>query len=351
MSSKHNHINTGNYEAFFLLYVDGELAAGEQKMVEDFLLEHPELQPELDLLLGTRLTAEPLLLDKTSLFSGSMKADAMDESLLLYLDNELSAEGKQAVELELAANADYRKQYEVLDLTRLDASETVAYPNKKELYRHTEKKIFQPWMRVAAALIVMAVGGIIYLDQDRSNTSPDALALGTKPSPAVAAPANTAGPATVQPSGQQAAADRVEQDLAAAPASREHAAVAVKTVRVNAPASQTDAARTDNDPNMIAASELSHERMVTSVSSVTPDNMIQGAIKNLPVTSETVTRYTFSDAIATTTAAKTTTADATHKGSIKGFLRKATKMIEKRTGIDPTNEDGQLLIGAVAIQL
>jgi hypothetical protein len=39
------------------------------------------------------------------------------------------------------------------------------------------------------------------------------------------------------------------------------------------------------------------------------------------------------------------------KGSFKGFLRKATRMIEKRTGIDPTNENGELLIGAVAINL
>jgi hypothetical protein len=39
------------------------------------------------------------------------------------------------------------------------------------------------------------------------------------------------------------------------------------------------------------------------------------------------------------------------KGSVKGFLRKATRMIEKRTGIDATNDDGRLLIGAVALKL
>jgi hypothetical protein len=42
---------------------------------------------------------------------------------------------------------------------------------------------------------------------------------------------------------------------------------------------------------------------------------------------------------------------ANRKGSFKGFLRKATRVIEKRTGIDPTNGDGDLLIGVVAINL
>ena len=39
------------------------------------------------------------------------------------------------------------------------------------------------------------------------------------------------------------------------------------------------------------------------------------------------------------------------KGSFRGFLRKATRFIERRTGINPTNEDDELLIGAVAIKL
>jgi hypothetical protein len=41
-----------------------------------------------------------------------------------------------------------------------------------------------------------------------------------------------------------------------------------------------------------------------------------------------------------------------NKGSFKGFLRKATRVIGRRTGIDPTSNDGEeLLIGAVALKL
>jgi hypothetical protein len=39
------------------------------------------------------------------------------------------------------------------------------------------------------------------------------------------------------------------------------------------------------------------------------------------------------------------------RGSVKGFLRKATRFIERRTGVATTNENDELLIGAVAIKL
>ncbi|HEU0065523.1 MAG TPA: hypothetical protein VFQ58_10840, partial [Flavisolibacter sp.] len=44
-------------------------------------------------------------------------------------------------------------------------------------------------------------------------------------------------------------------------------------------------------------------------------------------------------------------ADNNHKGSLKSFLRKAARVIEKKTGIDPANENEELLIGAVAVKL
>jgi hypothetical protein len=50
-------------------------------------------------------------------------------------------------------------------------------------------------------------------------------------------------------------------------------------------------------------------------------------------------------------AVATTGNEKDKKGSVRGFLRKATRFIERRTGINPTNEDDELLIGAIAIKL
>src|SRR5438309_7778784 len=60
--SSNNHstpmITRNNYEEFFLLYVDEELTAEQKKAVDDFVCLHPDLKEELDLLSSTKLPAE-----------------------------------------------------------------------------------------------------------------------------------------------------------------------------------------------------------------------------------------------------------------------------------------------------
>ena len=55
MSFNSRHITPENYEEYLLLYVDNELTAAEKEMVDAFLIVHPELQIELDMLMSTRL--------------------------------------------------------------------------------------------------------------------------------------------------------------------------------------------------------------------------------------------------------------------------------------------------------
>lgn len=49
------NINRNNYEVFFLLYIDRELNAEERQAVESFLRENPDLQMEMDMLASTTL--------------------------------------------------------------------------------------------------------------------------------------------------------------------------------------------------------------------------------------------------------------------------------------------------------
>jgi hypothetical protein len=88
------HINRQTYEEFFLLYTDGELNLDERKAVEDFVRENPDLEQEL-------------LLLQDSVF-------APDQSIV--------------------------------------------FENKETLYRHENRVVAFPWLRVAAAVMVLSLG-------------------------------------------------------------------------------------------------------------------------------------------------------------------------------------------------
>ena len=91
MSFESNDMNTihlGNYEEFFILYMDNELGKDQVKMVDEFFVAHPDLRAEFEILMSTKLPLEDFSLDKKDLFAQSMKLSSVDEELLLYIDNE-----------------------------------------------------------------------------------------------------------------------------------------------------------------------------------------------------------------------------------------------------------------------
>lgn len=61
------HINQHNYEEFFLLYVDGELSATDKQAVDRFLQENPHLAVELEMLQQAQLPIEAWSFDNKNL--------------------------------------------------------------------------------------------------------------------------------------------------------------------------------------------------------------------------------------------------------------------------------------------
>ena len=53
-----NEISLNNYESWFLLFIDNELSISDRQKVELFILQHPQLQGEFELLQATQLAPE-----------------------------------------------------------------------------------------------------------------------------------------------------------------------------------------------------------------------------------------------------------------------------------------------------
>jgi hypothetical protein len=355
MSFKQNDmINLGNYEEYFIQYMDNELAAEQKLMVEAFLAQHPHLVEELDLLMSTKLPLDEVsFTGKEELLSSSMKMAMVDENLLLYIDNELPAAERKAVEQKIASNQDYALQHSVLMQTKLSTAEKISHPNKKELYRHTERVIaFKLWMRIAAAVIILFVGSLFFLlnksDQPvapiaTNNQLPkNASDLKKEASPTEKAIQKTI-PAKDEISLVQTSEDRPQQKQA-------------RSVNARKEQGKEIAMPVSPDENNLAHQQKQREVIRFDVNRFTAQPKIN---EDAVVVNKTIAY----NSVTSSTPDRTTNEDAqepadpsgdfknTKKTPAKGFFRKVTRFIERNTGIGTANADDEVLIGAVALKL
>lgn len=134
-------INRENYETVFLLYLDNELAAQERLAVESFLKDHPDLQVEFELLRDTFLSDDAL-----PEFSGKESlyrntSQVTTEKLLLLLDQELAGPEAASLYQKIAGSEGLSADFSVLQQTRLDSNDTVIYPWKEQLYRKEPARV------------------------------------------------------------------------------------------------------------------------------------------------------------------------------------------------------------------
>lgn len=336
-----------------MLYMDNELSAGQKKMVDDFLLLHPAVQEELDVLLNTKLPAEEVVFSgKAELHSAAMRLSDVDELLLLYIDNELTAAERTTVEERMAADKDVRLQHERLQLTKLDAAEIIPYPNKKELYRHTEKVVplFPVWMRIAVAVVLLLLLGSYFFAGNESGAPAlpgDGLAT-LKPT---SLPAKETLPVTVtrlvdsirnnpEPQQEQLLA-KTETVKPKAANEKRKPVVALPPVQDQLPAIE---------PGVATAAVAKIEMAQPDAMNISKQalKVLTNSVANLSVTSVAPASYNLSDNPAEIIV---TDGDNKPKTPAKGFLRKVSRFIERRTGIGTVNADNELLIGSVALKL
>ena len=135
------NINRHNYESFFLLYVDKELSAAERKAVDVFVQENPDLQIELALLQQTVVKADDIVLDKKDWLYMEEDITALQENLLLYADNELNGADKKTVEALIATDKPAQKEWAILQQTKLKPDMEVVFADKQSLYRKETARI------------------------------------------------------------------------------------------------------------------------------------------------------------------------------------------------------------------
>jgi hypothetical protein len=198
------NITRHNYETFFLLYVDKELSAAERKAVDVFVQENPDLQMELSLLQQTVVNGEDVVLDKKDWLFMEEDISALQENLLLYADNELTAADKNAVDTLLASDKKAQTEWNILQQTRLQPDMAVVFADKQSLYRKEDTRVVGfKWWRAAAAAVLLGFGlwtGVsVYKNYSAAKTGTEELANSKKTNPGQIKNNTDSGNTTNQP--------------------------------------------------------------------------------------------------------------------------------------------------------
>lgn len=374
------NISRHNYEEYFILYMDNELSPAERRMVEAFVQLHPDLKEELDLLLQYKFTPDTDIVfsGKEELLKGQVdplvNLSNYEEYLLLYIDNELNPAQVAAVEQFASENLAVKKELDLLRFTRLQPA-AIEFPDKASLYRREEKVRALPvrWWRAAAAILILALGlSTVWMISRRSDEA--AVAGGTPgknliKSPAPILPENykeelAVTKDTVQPGNSLQVQENklATNSTAITPADRK-VKQSLQSVnnepqpdKKDALASHQPDNKSNNLPEPVYNPNVITSQNAVAVQSVPKNNNPKGILTKTDVTNNTGSSPDIKPGIDFAVANQPLTEIETDgndgkKNKLRGFFRKVTRTFEKRTNIDPTDQDNRLLVGSLAIKL
>jgi len=354
-------IDRHNYEEYFLLYIDNELNVDQKKQVELFIKENPDLEEELVILQQSKLVP-----DNTTVFqeknllmkeenNSFININNYEEWLVLYVDNELNTEEKKIVEKFAAAHPHVQTELGLFQQTKLGTENEFSFPNKELLYKREEKVkvISTSWWRIAAAAILIIAAGITMYSVFNKNNSSGPIIITKKE---IAGPKKEHAPDPVKSLPDQR---QQEQNSITNKVEREQIALITP---VNGKPKQKDQQKNKKQPADNLSQSINEQGMVRTnipekrpaiVNEINATKPRDPQIRNTVIAGLKMPKQIINDSVVTKPLHQTPDEYASNTGNkrFRGFFRKATRLIERTSGINPANDDDRVLIGGMAINL
>lgn len=134
-------IDHSNYEAWLLDRLDGTLTPEQERELDAFLLQHPEMAfseeplPSVTSIAQALSAAEKDALKKSIPPVGAVDNTSVDDHLIARLENDLTAEQREALRTFLLDHPEHQRAERIYALTKL-VPEALAYVEKRGLQRH-----------------------------------------------------------------------------------------------------------------------------------------------------------------------------------------------------------------------
>lgn len=350
------NIDRHNYEEYFILYWDNELPDDQRRLVEHFVNQNPDLQEEFNLLGQSHFTPDENLCLENKEFLYKEDITSTRELLLSYMDNELAEPEKSAVEAYISIDPNVRHEFALLQKTRLRPDKTIVFPDKSILYRKEKVPVLKMvWFRVAAAAVIILVAGLVTI---RISNPPPVAEKAAFVQTGLTVFIN--GSETISDSGSkdQPGMKQVDQDVPLIVVNKKDntgpgnkiAFQPVKSKKANNEKQENSSALlVDNNVQGNKPSQLN--KIPNESVAIVKSKSENANIINSTVTSKSTPSLDIQDSSNYGHYASNNEDPSNNKGGIRGLLRKATRVFERRTNIPATTEDNKLLVGAFAVSL
>ena len=150
-------INRNNYEVYFINYIEGNL---DEKLVDDFLeflQQNPDLKEELLLFQSVSLEPEEIQFNKKEkLYKNKFDLENhFNQASVALLEGDLTNDEKAEFENYLNSHPDKKKEFQLLEKTKLQPDLSIKFSKKNSLYHRPAGRSLIMWsVRIAAVLVL-----------------------------------------------------------------------------------------------------------------------------------------------------------------------------------------------------
>ena len=355
------NINRHNYEEHFILYWDNELTASQKQAVENFVKENADLQEEFKLLGETRFTPDnnTQIEEKEFFLNNSfINITNYEEQLLNYIDDEITAGQRKEIEKIASRYPAVQQELTLLQKTKLQPEAEIVFPDKSSLYRREEKVrvISMIWFRVAVAAAIILIAGFAtfrLINNNNNIGNPDVVKnVEPKKQPANSNPVqSTTDPGDQVKNDEKDKQANTDEKLTKGQSTTTDKKVNKLPVDKNVDTKSLAVNQRENKNNLPEERKSADQRSSepidetvllkrdTHTAQANQSDAIITSIGESDVTHNTIPTLYIPEQ------------DEKEKGGIKEFLRKTTRVFERRTRIQTTTDDNKLLVGAFAVSL
>jgi hypothetical protein len=360
-------IDRHNYEEFFILYWDNELTASQKQAVENFVKENTDFKDEFQILGETRFTPDNHVRLEEKEFlqnNSSINITNYEEQLLNYIDDELSIEERSEVERSALKHPMIQKELTLLQKTKLQPESAIVFPDKSTLYRREEKVrvISMTSFRVAVAAAIILIAGLItfrLISTGSKNGDKNEIATNVekKDSNSLAKKSPLQATNPIQKGEPDNLVKGKEKPvLVKQTINKKDQAPVVEDRLPNNTVAVTTSANKNKLPKEGSGKILNEQaKAIESAIASVDDPKFEKKDYNSPEKNKSNAINTSIGESDVTLQAKPALyipeAEEKEKGGLKEFLRKTTRVFERRTKIQTTTDDNKLLVGAFAVSL